>query len=357
MRAKASSRVDNEEDLSRRRDDQKFERSRCARRPALAGTRASSNTREHDPSAKSPASPFTTVVLTGSNGSTDALPASYHSYGSCGRRAVANPAGSVPAFIESELSLGRLGEMDRHLWFASTKRPATQLHWQVALGWPGGNLACRDACTHESPPVPCRRDPRAVALGFLYTYACLLSSESDFHVANEKLLLPRDASDVTITWGEWKTLASELLGTHDPSQVHPRFLRAELRLSRINTIHRFTRLPPFAPYLRGWRNHGSLFGDNLAYLSWLLQKAPPSGTPTGDITRSLFTWFPNYGDTMALDAGRYTIAWIAPLPMEARAAVCLLDRKHSWAFPIQRGDDYVVQAGEICGHNVVTSCH
>jgi hypothetical protein len=56
---------------------------------------------------------------------------------------------------------------------------------------------------------------------------------------------------------------------------------------------------------------------------------------------------------MALDAGRYTIAWIAPLPIEARAAVCLLDRKHSGTFPMQRGDDYVFQAGEVCGHNVV----
>nr|WNT93879.1 putative transcriptional regulator [Emericellopsis sp.] len=56
---------------------------------------------------------------------------------------------------------------------------------------------------------------------------------------------------------------------------------------------------------------------------------------------------------MALDAQRYTIAWIAPLPIEARAAVCLLDRKHSGTFPMQRGDDYVFQAGDVCGHNVV----
>uniref|UniRef100_A0A8H7TTR1 NB-ARC domain-containing protein n=1 Tax=Bionectria ochroleuca TaxID=29856 RepID=A0A8H7TTR1_BIOOC len=33
--------------------------------------------------------------------------------------------------------------------------------------------------------------------------------------------------------------------------------------------------------------------------------------------------------------------------------MCLLDREHVGRFPMQRGDDYVFQAGEVCGHNVV----
>jgi nucleoside phosphorylase len=56
---------------------------------------------------------------------------------------------------------------------------------------------------------------------------------------------------------------------------------------------------------------------------------------------------------MALDPRLYTIAWIAPLYIEARAATYVLDRKHAGRFPMQRGDDYVFQAGEVCGHNVV----
>lgn len=56
---------------------------------------------------------------------------------------------------------------------------------------------------------------------------------------------------------------------------------------------------------------------------------------------------------MALDPARYSIAWIAPLAIEARAAMCLLDKKHHGNFPLQRGDDYIFQAGEICGHNIV----
>ncbi|KAJ5758510.1 hypothetical protein N7520_005666 [Penicillium odoratum] len=54
-----------------------------------------------------------------------------------------------------------------------------------------------------------------------------------------------------------------------------------------------------------------------------------------------------------LDPRLYTIAWIAPLEIEAQAAICMLDRRHEGRFPLQRGDDYVFQAGDICGHNII----
>lgn len=56
---------------------------------------------------------------------------------------------------------------------------------------------------------------------------------------------------------------------------------------------------------------------------------------------------------MVLDPRRYTIAWIAPLPIEAQAAMRLFDHEHSGSFAMQPGDDYVFQAGDICGHNVI----
>ncbi|KAF9887352.1 hypothetical protein FE257_010347 [Aspergillus nanangensis] len=54
-----------------------------------------------------------------------------------------------------------------------------------------------------------------------------------------------------------------------------------------------------------------------------------------------------------LDPAKYTVAWIAPLEIEAQAAVHMLDHKHEGRFPLSRGDDYVFQAGDICSHNVV----
>ncbi|EMT66140.1 hypothetical protein FOC4_g10006529 [Fusarium odoratissimum] len=54
-----------------------------------------------------------------------------------------------------------------------------------------------------------------------------------------------------------------------------------------------------------------------------------------------------------LEATLYTIAWIAPLEIEAQAACHMLDNRHDGKFPISRGDDYVFLAGDINGHNIV----
>lgn len=132
------------------------------------------------------------------------------------------------------------------------------------------HLQCPTDCQCSTPPADtCLSIPRKVALGFLYTYSCLVASESDFYVANEKRLLPRKKDDMPIDWSGWKLLARELLRIHgrDPHVIHPRFLRAELRLSRINTIHRFTSLPRFDSYIRGRQNYSSFFRDNIAWMA------------------------------------------------------------------------------------------
>jgi nucleoside phosphorylase len=54
-----------------------------------------------------------------------------------------------------------------------------------------------------------------------------------------------------------------------------------------------------------------------------------------------------------LDPELYTVAWIAPLEIEAKAALCMLDKIHQGKFAMDRGDDYVFQAGELCGHNII----
>jgi len=233
------------------------------------------------------------------------LPAVYRYYAAPGKRVVGNPADDIPAFLGTQLSLGGLADMLKHLWLAGAERPATPLHFHVALGrqiaivdrmdlhllwynkgrlfvksvprflldptFCSSNLQCPDGCACDDPPTDtwCRGIERKVALGFLYTYVCLISSETDFHIANETRLLPRNQDDSPIKWTDWKAFARELVEMHDrnPDMVHPRFLRAELRLSRIDAIHRLTRLPPFRPYIRGWRSYSTLFRDNLAWMA------------------------------------------------------------------------------------------
>ncbi|KAL7909373.1 hypothetical protein GGI35DRAFT_469357 [Trichoderma velutinum] len=54
-----------------------------------------------------------------------------------------------------------------------------------------------------------------------------------------------------------------------------------------------------------------------------------------------------------LDPRLYTVAWIAPLQIEAQAALHLLDNRHHGRFPLTPRDDYVFQAGDACGHNII----
>ncbi|KAK0648835.1 hypothetical protein B0T16DRAFT_389001 [Cercophora newfieldiana] len=227
------------------------------------------------------------------NTAVDLLPASYHRREDVGtsayHRVVANPAIDVTEFIKSDLSLGGLENM-RHLELAGARRPPTQLHIHVAMGrqiipvdrmdlhllWKNdGKFYIKPLPRYLLDPEFWEANLVATAMeyahrvsrGFLYTYACLISSESDFFIANEKRLLPRNLSDDSpIKWDSWKAIAREVLVSYDPGRVHQRFLRSELRLSRINHIHRLTRWPPFKPYFGGWRNYSTLFRENLAWM-------------------------------------------------------------------------------------------
>jgi hypothetical protein len=50
-----------------------------------------------------------------------------------------------------------------------------------------------------------------------------------------------------------------------------------------------------------------------------------------------------------LDFEHYTVAWIAPLEIEAQAALYMLDHKHQGSFTTNQGDDYLYAAGDING--------
>ncbi|KAL7811135.1 hypothetical protein V8C26DRAFT_227565 [Trichoderma gracile] len=272
--------------------------------------------------------PFTTRVLKEQSDPSDLLPASYHFYEQAvsgrRRRRVADPSQDVAAFLDTELSLKQLEGIDKHLWLAGAKRPPTQLHLQAAIGrnivladridlhllWSGDgklfvkplsrfllspdfwqtHLTCPDFCScsdrvasvlsMESQPAiesryplpppntTCKKSLRKVARGFLYTYACLISTESDFNIAVEKRLLPRETTDDSpIKWAQWQRFVREIIAQHDSSKVHPRFVRAELRLSRINIIHRTKQFLFSEAYFGGWNNYSSFFRDNLAWIA------------------------------------------------------------------------------------------
>lgn len=117
----------------------------------------------------------------------------------------------------------------------------------------------------------CKKALREIALGFIYTYVCLICSELDFEIANEMRILPRTRKGSELTWVGWKELAREVLQAHGSrhvsDKVHPRFHRGELRLSRINFIHRMRNPLATQSYFGGWKNYSSSLRDNLTWMA------------------------------------------------------------------------------------------
>ncbi|KAJ5738027.1 hypothetical protein N7493_001182 [Penicillium malachiteum] len=70
-----------------------------------------------------------------------------------------------------------------------------------------------------------------------------------------------------IAWEDWEDFVDEILTHHKGYDTHRRFHRAELRLARLNNVHRLTQFSPFETYLRDRRNFGSVFRDNITWLA------------------------------------------------------------------------------------------
>ncbi len=89
------------------------------------------------------------------------------------------------------------------------------------------------------PPTPkcAKRQLWECALGFLFSYAALISHESDFRIAAAHGLLPAE-----VTWARWRALARQVAaypGVRD--RVHARFLYGELRLQRLEEMSQLRR--------------------------------------------------------------------------------------------------------------------
>jgi hypothetical protein len=118
-----------------------------------------------------------------------------------------------------------------------------------------------DGAVHRGPPQECeRRDLRKRAFGLLFSYAALLSHESDFRIAEEKRLLPP-----SLWWPAWRTFIE--VGTkHIYPRIDPRFYHGELRLSRFNQICRLWQTPPRG-YLSPYNQYGAFFRDHFTWLA------------------------------------------------------------------------------------------
>lgn len=160
-------------------------------------------------------------------------------------------------FLMDDLYPYRLHAMIRLLWLAGLPLPPRPLHQQVLLRrhimiaeaidlhlvWTGGVFFVK--------PLPrYLLDDRAVdiftrqskklarsALGLRFSYMALIRYESDFHIAQEKKLLPPD-----LTWNWWQDYASCFHERHPGASIYDdideRYWYGELRLGRLNKLCR-----------------------------------------------------------------------------------------------------------------------
>jgi len=82
---------------------------------------------------------------------------------------------------------------------------------------------------------------RSAAIGFMRTYSLLVCSESDFFLAQEKRLIPRndpnDPEAPHITWESFSRFISSF-DSYGDEDVSPRYSYGELRLTRLNFYSR-----------------------------------------------------------------------------------------------------------------------
>lgn len=177
------------------------------------------------------------------------LPASYRTVKGKDKPEIVVATG---AMVENDLSVRRLNDIHHWLWFAGRPMPPRPLNYQVANS--REIILSEDMGLHLVWAIPRRiflkPIPRYLldhqfwkdnlirkeslyqcALGFLLSYTALIQYESDFYIAKDKHLIPRN-----LTWETWIKLVEQLLH-HKNENVSLRYDYGELRLSRPNKIY------------------------------------------------------------------------------------------------------------------------
>lgn len=168
------------------------------------------------------------------------------------------PKDDVNRFLQLELKTPKLDTIVKQLWLAGLPRCARSLHRQKLVGrtilitedpnehivWAGAQILIK--------PLPgylldydfwvtylCGdKELYEAASGLIMSYAWLICYESDLRIAKDEGLLPK-----TVQWIPWTAFLREYLVKNNPDTletVPERYKYGELRLSRLNSLYRFT---------------------------------------------------------------------------------------------------------------------
>lgn len=112
---------------------------------------------------------------------------------------------------------------------------------------------------HQQLPRCPQRKLRMTALGLLYSYAALISYESDFHIAKNAHLLPS-----SVDWTQWQSLVYQLVTDSIYTRIHPRFLYGELLVVQLDLALMFTGRRLIPGFAGRWNQYSSLVQNNIA---------------------------------------------------------------------------------------------
>ncbi|ORY61453.1 uncharacterized protein BCR38DRAFT_467415 [Pseudomassariella vexata] len=149
-------------------------------------------------------------------------------------------------FLEGELLVTRLNNIQKWLWLCGRPMPPRPLHRQVVLS---RNITVSEEIElhlvwHKYrifikplPPYPLDPDFWASHLLASGTKSDGRSKQvaDDFHIAKDNGLLPE-----AVSWEGWKTLSAQFLQHYSYTSENPRHCYGELRLSWLNKVYRFT---------------------------------------------------------------------------------------------------------------------
>ncbi|CAG8948700.1 hypothetical protein HYFRA_00001821 [Hymenoscyphus fraxineus] len=212
------------------------------------------------------------------------LPTTYHDY----RDNLIRPNTNHKGFVSHDLSVSRLNKLHEYLWLAGQSKSARPLHRQKSMGreiiiteqadlhlvWDGSkifvkplpdyllshkfwdNTICQDSELYES------------ACGFLLSYIWLISHMSDLRLAKELGLVSPQ-----INWKKWTSFAGASLDNIDALTLdtcNKRYQFGELRLGRLNFIHRLVHLSEPHEIVRGYMyqytSYSYFFGRNFKWV-------------------------------------------------------------------------------------------
>lgn len=153
------------------------------------------------------------------------------------------------AFLKQEFGVERLNRIHKWLSVVGQPMPPMPLHYQKALQ--------RHIETIIEDPACETCEVYRCALGFILSYASLISYESDLRIAKDANLVP-DA----LEWPDWRQLVEELLTPTNKRKVNKRYVYGELRLARLNNIYRYTLDSPIRGYYYGYNSYHQFWDDN-----------------------------------------------------------------------------------------------